>query len=704
MAVSADHGDARLLNRGPRLERDAVQRTRAFRRARRHSMLVRLLRVSFPVSVVVLSVGYAALLEHTVSINTGSGKISASGVTISTEELVAENPSYQGFGKAGSRYVVNAKTAEQDIQQTGPVQLKTIDGVLTDANNSHTHLTSPRGAYNTKTNVLELFDRVDIVADSGMRAELKQATIQTKEGRIVSTQPVAVHTPSGTVLGNELEILQKEKLAVFRRGVQSRLVPAEGSPQAAATTGGGLGLTGGRNGPVTVNSSELVINDATKIATFQGDVVATQGEATLRTSVLQAQYEGGAQGQSTAGPETSDPNKTAGGPATGQSHVKRIVIPGQLDIVQGNDRVRADSGDFDTVADTGVLVGNVVVTSGAEGKAVGDKIDLDNRQDTILLTGSVLVSQGKDILRGRRLLVDRRTGKSQLTTPPEPGIARGRISARFFQTNADPANPAAHAPATKTGEQDPLMLAMRTDPSKPIDIEADQLDGDDKAKTATFKGQVHVVQGDYTMTSAELVATYTGDTGLTMGGAAGASLPGGKAPPGQGAQIQKVIARQKVLVVSKDGQSATGDWADFDTKANRVVLGGNVTLSQQGTVVTGERALIDMNTGLFRMVPVDPSAPVAKTGPNAKTIEDAAKALAPVAKKFGDAVKEAAPGAIVKGPGGRPALLLYPDEARQAAKKGVQAVAPEVGKDVKKGAASPQTSGWSSTVNGTSGQ
>ena len=40
---------------------------------------------------------------------------------------------------------------------------------------------------------------------------------------------------------------------------------------------------------------------------------------------------------------------------------------------------------------------------------------------------------------------------------------------------------------------------------------------------------------------------------------------------------QGLFAKQKVLVTSKDGQTATGDWAIFDVKANTVVMGGDVS-------------------------------------------------------------------------------------------------------------------------------
>ncbi len=62
-----------------------------------------------------------------------------------------------------------------------------------------------------------------------------------------------------------------------------------------------------------------------------------------------------------------------------------------------------------------------------------------------------------------------------------------------------------------------------------------------------------------------------------------------------------------MIVTSKNGQDATGDWADFDVKANKVTLGGDVVLTQDKNVVRGTRLVIDMTTGQS-MIHNDPGA------------------------------------------------------------------------------------------------
>ena len=62
----------------------------------------------------------------------------------------------------------------------------------------------------------------------------------------------------------------------------------------------------------------------------------------------------------------------------------------------------------------------------------------------------------------------------------------------------------------------------------------------------------------------------------------------------------RVEAKQKVLITSKDGQSASADWANFDVKANTVLLGGHVVVMRGKDMAEGPRLKIDLTTGMYR--------------------------------------------------------------------------------------------------------
>jgi lipopolysaccharide export system protein LptA len=130
---------------------------------------------------------------------------------------------------------------------------------------------------------------------------------------------------------------------------------------------------------------------------------------------------------------------------------------------------------------------------------------------------------------------------------------------------------------------------------KPIKINAATLEVRDKEKTATFAGDVHLVQGDTMLTSKTLVVFYDDDSATKSANTPGAATV---AQPKQ--QIRRAEAKGGVIVKQKD-QTATGDNGVFDMRANTVTLLGNVVISQCQNVVRGDRLTVDMTTGVSRV-------------------------------------------------------------------------------------------------------
>lgn len=146
---------------------------------------------------------------------------------------------------------------------------------------------------------------------------------------------------------------------------------------------------------------------------------------------------------------------------------------------------------------------------------------------------------------------------------------------------------------------------------KPIDIESDRLEVDDKKQMATFIGNVSATQGDYNLRARLLEVTYEKGARADQQQTAGSASPkAGKtakvadaATPGDplsSGQIKFIHATGgKVLVTSKkDEQEATGDEAFYDVKAQKITMTGEeVILTQKKNIVKGNKLLIDLATG-----------------------------------------------------------------------------------------------------------
>ena len=129
----------------------------------------------------------------------------------------------------------------------------------------------------------------------------------------------------------------------------------------------------------------------------------------------------------------------------------------------------------------------------------------------------------------------------------------------------------------------------------PVQIDARTLEVQDKDKTATFSGNVKVVQGDTTMTCRTLVVFYGQEIGIAGDQpVVNANSTAGAVPNAQ--NIRRIEARGDVTVVSRD-QSATGDVGVYDLLAKTITLTGNVVVSQGKNVIHGERVVVDTVTG-----------------------------------------------------------------------------------------------------------
>lgn len=631
----------------------AADRVRNLARARRHTRFVKFLRLTLPGAAAGVVGLYFLLILDTTGMVANLPRLEVP--RIIPENLTMDNPSYEGYNKDGGRYTVHAKTAVQDLVNTDFVRLNGITGDLIDAKKSKTRLTALEGEYDTKGNRLELSGGIDIVAESGLKAKLSRATILTNDNVIFSKEPVFVEMPTGTIRSNEMRILNKSREIAFIDDVRAHLVPekkegATESADPAPVKAAAAPLIGGGDGPIDINANRLDIDDTGKIATFTGNVKAQQAGAMLETTTLEVTYEGGDAGGA----------ESMAAPGTG-TKIQRIVSKSPVVMSrEPNDRVTGASLEYDAVSQVAVVNGNVKMASGADRRASADRVTVDQQADTILLTGKVVAVQGRNQLKGERLFVDRASGRTQLSSPPVAGQA-GRIWTEFYrgeenaaQTAKDKlkqlADGAQQGAAAATG----AVGIFKTNPNAPINVEAARLDVDDRAKQAVFHGDVHAVQGDFVVRTAELRTFYTGAAGL-----AEQPAPGGNAAP---AQISRIEARGKVIVTSKEGQKATGDWADYDVKKNQVVLGGDVVLTQGKNVVQGTKLTIDMLTGQSVIDSDASGAWSARAGPEAKNAQ----------------------GFTIPRNTGRPSAIFYPREKKPAEKKPPS--------DASNGAAS--ASGW----------
>lgn len=131
---------------------------------------------------------------------------------------------------------------------------------------------------------------------------------------------------------------------------------------------------------------------------------------------------------------------------------------------------------------------------------------------------------------------------------------------------------------------------------QPIQIDSDKVVLHNDAGTATFTGNVTVVQGATLLKAGSMIVYYVKGGNKDAANADASKVSSGVA--GAGAQdIDHLEVSDKVYVKSED-QVATGDHGTFDMKTEVLVLtGSKVVLSQGDNVAVGCKLTAQLKTG-----------------------------------------------------------------------------------------------------------
>ena len=157
---------------------------------------------------------------------------------------------------------------------------------------------------------------------------------------------------------------------------------AKGKAKKAAKTGKQAGgapsigdsftsLASEPGGTTDIESNELVVYEAKGQATFRGDVIAVRGAHEIRAALLEVAFRNGG--------AAAKPGAAA-----------------------------STTGDISRIKATG----RVVVKAPDQQVSTSDWLIYDAAAETITIGGNVVLTQGKNVIKGEKLVVDLKTGQS----------------------------------------------------------------------------------------------------------------------------------------------------------------------------------------------------------------------------------------------------------------------------------------------------
>jgi lipopolysaccharide export system protein LptA len=133
----------------------------------------------------------------------------------------------------------------------------------------------------------------------------------------------------------------------------------------------------------------------------------------------------------------------------------------------------------------------------------------------------------------------------------------------------------ATAAAAVAQSREPVSALRGHNSDAPIDLKADRLEVQDRADRAIFAGNVHVTQDELTLNTARLTVAYSS---------------------GGGVQINRLDASGGVTVRSPS-ETAKGEFGIYDLDRKLITLVGDVVLSREGSQLSGQRLVIDLESG-----------------------------------------------------------------------------------------------------------
>jgi lipopolysaccharide export system protein LptA len=205
-------------------------------------------------------------------------------------------------------------------------------------------------------------------------------------------------------------------IAVIAAGEAAAQSAVQGVPNAMQ------GFSQNRDQPIQIEAASLEMRDKKKEATFAGNVKVVQGDTTMTSKTLVVFYDStpatpaAAPGNSKVAAKSAPPIQAATPGPGGSSSIRRLEAKGSVVVTQKDQVVTGETAVFDT------------------------------KTNLVTMLGGVVLTQGKNVLRGDRLMVDMTTGVSRVESDS------GRVQGLFQSSGqGGPMIPGAPPPATPSG-------------------------------------------------------------------------------------------------------------------------------------------------------------------------------------------------------------------------------------------------------------
>ncbi len=198
-------------------------RSREFRRARRHSVVVRILKALLPLMAIGIVSLYVVPSFFSYSIDEGRGRATIKSITVAAGALKMLEPRVRGVNEKQDAYDIVADSATQAAKSAEVMYLDNIRGKLTGHDGKITTITAPNGIHNNKTEEMNFENGALVNREDGMSATFKTGIAYMKQQIFISKTPMIVHLHESTIEADGMTLYWGEQRAVFEGNVHTHV-------------------------------------------------------------------------------------------------------------------------------------------------------------------------------------------------------------------------------------------------------------------------------------------------------------------------------------------------------------------------------------------------------------------------------------------------------------------------------------------------
>ncbi len=194
-----------------------------YRRALRHSWLVRGMKFTFPLVAVLVMAGFfwASIFNAMLPDNF---KVDRS--VLQDGKLIMSDPVLTGENAAGAIYKVTAARAVQALSDPNNVRLEKISGSFPLGGDRIAQLRAKSARLDRSANIITFDQPFSIDTQEGTRAQMQGARIDISSGRMTTDKPVEISTAKAHIVAQSMRMRDKGKTIEFDHKVRMTIQPS----------------------------------------------------------------------------------------------------------------------------------------------------------------------------------------------------------------------------------------------------------------------------------------------------------------------------------------------------------------------------------------------------------------------------------------------------------------------------------------------